>query len=120
MNENIKRFVTYLYIFLTAVCLFPLAATAQTWTASTLDEGEFYLYNVESQRFLCSGGRWGSQAMLSESNGFPFVLEASGEGYTIASSHYYDFDSHYLDANGYVDGTATVWTFEVVDETELW
>lgn len=118
MLKNKKRLVTSLVIVLTTIYMFPLAIVAQTWTASTLSEGAFYLYNVESQRFLCSGGNWGSQAMLSESNGFPFVLKVSGEGYTIASSYYYDFDNHYLDSNGYVDGSATVWTFEEVDAAQ--
>ena len=60
-------------LLLFAWCCLP--AIAQ----STLEEGTYYLLNKASGRFLCAGGKWGTEAVLSN-HAIPLTLEKAGEG----------------------------------------
>ena len=78
---------------------------ADVFAGAQPDEGDFYIYNVGLQRFLCGGGSWGAHAFV----GFPGVeitlslgSESPSEGDPYSG---YIFDTHLN--NGYTDdGTA--------------
>ena len=74
-------------------------------------EGEFYLYNVGAQRFLCGGNDWGAHASL----GFPGVLVtlvADGSNFKIDTHLSNGGDNHFLNDGAYMDASAYAWTFE--------
>ena len=87
-------------------------------------EGDFYLYNVGLQRFLCGGGDWGAHAYV----GFPGVevtlimgSEApdAGDpfsGYKIDTHLNNGGDSEYLNYGGYMDTpNQNLWEFVPVE-----
>lgn len=87
-------------------------------------EGDFYIYNVGLQRFLCGGGDWGAHAYV----GFPGVevtlimgSEAPEEGdpfsgYKIDTHLNNGGDSEYLNYGGYMDTpTQNLWEFVPIE-----
>ncbi len=79
---------------------------AQTWTASAVGEGTFYLYNVGNDGFLRGGNDWSTRASLTNQGGMPVTLSSDGEGgYYISTSPTYD--NLFLGADGYVDKPST-------------
>ena len=87
-------------------------------------EGDFYLYNVGLQRFLCGGGDWGAHAYV----GFPGVevtLIMGSEtpevgdpfsGYKIDTHLNNGGDSEYLNYGGYMDTPhQNLWEFVPVE-----
>ncbi len=58
---------------------------AQNWTGkgNTVAEGDYYLYNVKSGKYLTWGTNYGTRASLVQQAGEIITLTASGSGYTI-------------------------------------
>ena len=84
----------------------PLSALSQSWTASPVGNGTFYLYNVGNQGFLVGGNDHDTRASLTSHGGMPVTLSTgSGEGpYLISTSPTYN--GRYLGndgTNGFVD-----------------
>ena len=101
----------------------PTYAVSQTWTASAVGEGTFYLYNVGNDGFLRGGNDYDTRASLTQQGGIPVTLSAgSGDNnYLIATSPTYN--GLYLGNdgnNGFVDfakgnNNYCNWTFVAVD-----
>lgn len=90
-----------------------VTASAQTWTGNAPQNGDFYLYNVGSGKFLTSGCWWGTHAAVDD-DGMKLTLSGSGNTYTISTAAAFGAN-HYLGDNFYVDnGTAANWTFAQV------
>ncbi len=66
-------------LFLAAFAvLFGMSAYAQTWTASSVGEGKYLMYNVGKGQFFTRGNGWGTQASMttgSVSQGIASALE---------------------------------------------
>ena len=60
-----------------------LGMNAQTWTASEIGEGTFYLYNVGKKQFLTCGNGWGTQASVSLNSAMTVTIEAVGSDYKL-------------------------------------
>ena len=85
---------------------FAASAWAQTWTASAVGEGTFYLYNVGNEGFLYGHNDWSTRASLTNQGGMPVTLSSDGAGgYYISTSPTYN--NLFLGADGYVDKPST-------------
>ena len=76
-------------LILALACLGSVKANAQDWKGSTVDKAKdktVYLWNVGAKKFLGKGGRWGTEAIISNV-GTPFkVVEVtSGKTYRLES-----------------------------------
>ena len=64
-----------------------LGVQAQSWTASEVGVGEFYLYNVGTGQFFTRGNGWGTQASITTDaaapSGLKLTLEAVGTNYKL-------------------------------------
>lgn len=81
---------------------------------SAVGPGSYYLYNLETGRFLTSGHWWGTHAALDD-DGMLVTLSGSNGVYTISTG--VAFAGKYLGDNAYMDnGTAAQWTFTKVSE----
>ncbi len=95
-------FATLLALFATAPCAVAQSASTaseisdadQNWTGispsdaasnSSDDNKTVYFYNVGKKKFLGRGGRWGTEAVLSEV-GQPFTISSYSSGYVFQSS----------------------------------
>ncbi len=95
-------FATLLALFATAPCAVAQSASTvseisdadQNWTGispsdaaknSSDDYKTVYFYNVGKKKFLGRGGRWGTEAVLSEV-GQPFTISSYSSGYLFQSS----------------------------------
>jgi len=87
-------------------------AIATDWVGSEPANGEFYLYNVGTDKYLAFGATWGTQATVSHA-GIPVTLEVNGTGFNIVTNVVENGKA--LKADGYVDGNKTAWTFTLVD-----
>lgn len=99
--------------------MFSLSANAQSWTASEVAVGDFYLYNVGAGKFLNAGDRaaqWGTNATLSEGYGLEFALEANGDNFNLNSRNSNGGANNYLTTSLWTDGAATPWTFTAVSD----
>lgn len=84
---------------------------AQNLTGNTVAAGDYYLYNVATETYLCSGNEWGSHASVAP-YGMPITLVGSGDTYSLSTAYYYTGKS----LNGeWMDGDAYNWTFTAVD-----
>ena len=71
--------------------------------------GEFYIYNVASQKFLMGGSDWNTHAAV-DVPGMLFTVAAEGNGFTI--NRMGGKDGNYLGYNGYTDIPGKdVWAF---------
>lgn len=72
-------------VALLAMC--GLSVQAQSWTASEVGVGEFYLYNVGTGQFFTIGNGWGTQASITTDalapSGQKLILEAVGTDYKL-------------------------------------
>ena len=97
---------------------------ADVFTGAEPAEGDFYLYNVGLQRFLCGGGDWGAHAYV----GFPGVevtlimgseTPETGDpfsGYKIDTHLNNGGESEYLNYGGYMDTPhQNLWEFVPVE-----
>lgn len=101
--------------FLTLVALIAFAgnAWAQSWTASSVGAGEFYLYNVGAEAYVVPGNNWGTRASVNPIGGTLLTFSASGNGYKISTAPL--FNNCYIGDNGYMDnGSACTWVFTAV------
>ena len=62
--------------------------------------GEFYFYNIASQKFLMGGSDWNTHAAV-DVPGVLFTVTAEGDGFTI--NRFGGKDGNYLGYNGYTD-----------------
>lgn len=77
----------------------PVAAPAYY---SEITEGDFYIVNVATGKFLGGANSWGTQASLIE-HGIPFTVAALGDGkYTLDSHTYNNGASHFFNGT-YID-----------------
>ena len=107
-----KKFIRRLGAIAIALMVGALGASAQSWTGNEPQEGDFYLYNVGSGRFLTSGAWWGTHAVV-DYDGMQVTLAAANGGYTISTA--IAFAGKYLGDNAYMDnGTAATWVFTQV------
>ena len=106
------------------LCLLTIGMYAQTWEASSLAAGEYYLYNVGNDGFLYGGNNWDTRGSLTKQGGIPVTLTASGgeNEYVISTSPTYD--GRFLTSDGYVDESSTTvaryttWRIEAVEGLE--
>ena len=71
--------------------------------------GEFYFYNIASQKFLMGGSDWNTHAAV-DVPGVIFTVTAEGDGFTI--NRFGGKDGNYLGYNGYTDIPGKdVWAF---------
>ena len=71
--------------------------------------GEFYFYNIASQKFLMGGSDWNTHAAV-DIPGVLFTVTAEGDGFTI--NRFGGKDGNYLGYNGYTDIPGKdVWAF---------
>lgn len=71
--------------------------------------GEFYFYNIASQKFLMGGSDWNTHAAV-DVPGVLFTVTAEGDGFTI--NRFGGKDGNYLGYNGYTDIPGKdVWIF---------
>ena len=113
--NNMKR-----KLFLVAVAaMVGLSLNAQSWTPQAPADGDFYLYNVGTGKFLSCGEDWGTHAVVGN-GALKFTLANNGSGaytlFTTSTFSYGDPNSAQLQSSGYVDQsvTATTWTFTEV------
>lgn len=74
-------------MFALAGGLFSTSAQAQNWSGSTVGDAEgktVYLWNVGAKKFLGKGGRWGTEAVISNV-GTPFTLKMSDSKFYLTS-----------------------------------
>jgi hypothetical protein len=96
-------------------------ANAQTWTASEVGEGSFYLYNVGAKGYLVAGNNWGTRASINAQGGILTTLKLNDGKYEIGTAP--SFSNRYLGFDGYVDNKNANqnWTFEAVEgETNVY
>lgn len=106
--------------------LVSLAATglqAQSWTASAVGEGTFYLYNVGNEGFLRGANDWSTRASLTKQGGIPVTLvKGAGENeYYLSTNPTYK--NLFVGSDGYVDvpntsSKYTAWRFTAVEGSE--
>ena len=86
-------------------------ANAKTpYTGAEVAEGDFYLYNVESGKFLNGANSWGTQASLCDAG--QYVTLAAGTGtYSIDSHILNKTNEHYLTDGAFMDGVICQFTF---------
>ncbi len=97
---------------------------ADVFQGNTPEDGDFYIYNVGLQRFLCGGGDWGAHAYV----GFPGVevslisgseVPETGDpfsGYKINTHLNNGNESEYLNYGGYMDTPhQNLWEFVPVE-----
>ena len=97
---------------------------ADVYQGNTPEDGDFYIYNVGLERFLCGGGDWGAHAYvgfpgvevtLISGTEFPEDAE-SFSGYKIDTHLNNGGESEYLNYGGYMDTpTQNLWEFVPVE-----
>lgn len=85
-------------------CTITAADAAAPTHYSAVAEGDFYIRNVATGKFLGGANSWGTQASIIK-HGIPFTLTASDGKYTL-DSHTYNSAKHFFDGT-YVDGLST-------------
>ena len=63
-----------------------LSVNAQSWTASEVGAGDFYLYNVGKGQFLTRGNGWGTQASVSPNSALTLTLEEYNGAYKLRTN----------------------------------
>ena len=81
--------------------------------------GEFYFYNIASQKFLMGGSDWNTHAAV-DVPGVLFTVATEGDGFTI--NRFGGKDGNYLGYNGYTDIPGKdVWAFiPVANKTNVY
>jgi hypothetical protein len=86
------------------------------WAGNEPAAGDFYLYNVGQQRFLCGGDDWGAHAALGYP-GISVTLIADGEGFKVNTHLNNGNNVEYLGYNGYADASEqNIWKFVSVGD----
>jgi len=99
------------------VSLFGMNVNAQD--GSAVGEGDFFLYNVAEQAFLCGGNNWGTQDSVDPLGVMICTLSKNGDRYLIKTGNNGNADV-FLGMDGYVDkpsndGNYTDWDFAPVE-----
>ena len=100
MKQLLRFFMLWL------IGLMATSLQAQTWTASPVGNGTFYLYNVGNEGFLVGGNDQTTRASLTSQGGIPVTLLPTatvGEYYISTAPTYPD---RFLGSDGYVDNLA--------------
>lgn len=113
-------------LLLALLALFTLGGSSlygQAWTPQAPADGDFYLYNVGTEKFLSCGESWGTQAVVGN-GALLFTFKNNGSGsytlYTTSTFSYGNPNVAQLQSSGFVDQnvTATTWTFTAVEGLE--
>lgn len=80
----------------------PVAAPA---SYSEIADGEFFVVNAATGKYLGGSNSWGTQASLIE-HGIPFMIAASDGTYTF-DSHTYNKEAEHFFTGTYLDGAST-------------
>lgn len=96
-----------------------MSVNAQTWTASEVGAGNFYLYNVGTGKFLTCGNGWGTQASVDANSALTLILEENSGAYKLRTNHGGDGKGVECLSGGtiYTDqsnGKNSTWTFTKV------
>ena len=80
-----------------------------TANVAEIADGDYYLKNVGSGKFLTGANDWGTQVSLGE-YGLSITLERLPNGkYTLDTHVANNETDHYLGSNGYIDASAAEW-----------
>lgn len=105
-----------LFLALFTLLIGGASASAQGWTGSEVQQGEFYLYNVAAKQFLNNGSMYGTRA-IRDYMGIPITVSANGDGTWNLLTKVDDKSVGYDGALFYTDmsGDMTKATFEPVE-----
>ena len=100
-----------------------LGLSAQSYGSETVSEagaGQFLLYNVGAQKYLCPGNAWGTHASLGQVGMMVELVPKSDGTYLVSTEPYYKVSNNCLGDNGYVDnhGNGT-YSFQKVEGAEV-
>lgn len=100
-----------------------LGLSAQSYgseTVSEADAGQFLLYNVGAQKYLCPANAWGTHASLGEVGMMVELVPKEDGTYRVSTEPYYKVSNNWLGDNGYVDnhGNGT-YSFQKVEGAEV-
>lgn len=73
------------------------------WTGNVPAAGDFYIYNVGQQRFLCGGDDWGAHAALGVPGIIVTLIDHENGGFKFDTHLNNGGDSEYLNYGGYMD-----------------
>jgi len=77
----------HLRLFVAAIAaVFGLSSYAQSWTASEVGAGNFYLYNVGKGQYLTRGNGYGTQASVDANNALTVTLEEYDGAYKLRNN----------------------------------
>lgn len=99
-----------------------LGLSAQSYGSETVSEagaGQFLLYNVGAQKYLCPANAWGTHASLGEVGMMVELLPQDDGTYRVSTEPYYKVSNNWLGDNGFVDnhGNGT-YSFQKVEGVE--
>ena len=98
-----------------------LGLSAQSYGSETVSEagaGQYLLYNVGAQKYLCPGNAWGTHASLGEVGMMVELLPQDDGTYRVSTEPYYNSDLC-LGDNAYVDNNGKgTYSFEKVEGVE--
>lgn len=100
-----------------------LGLSAQSYGSETVSEagaGQFLLYNVGAQKYLCPANAWGTHASLGEVGMMVELVPKEDGTYRVSTEPYYKVSNNWLGDNGYVDnhGNGT-YSFQKVEGAEV-
>lgn len=73
-------------LFAIVALLCTIGVRAQSWTASEVGAGDFYLYNVGKGQFLTRGNGWGTQASASANSALTLTFEEYNGAYKLRTN----------------------------------
>ena len=73
-------------VLVALMAMMGLGASAQSWTASEVGAGDFFLYNVGKGQFLTRGNGWGTQASVSANSALTLTLEEYDGAYKLRTN----------------------------------
>jgi len=92
-----------------ATCVVTVEKKAEEIVYAEIANGDYYLKNVGSGKFLTGANDWGTQASLGE-YGLSITLERLPNGkYTLDTHVANNQTDHYLGSNGYIDASVAEW-----------
>lgn len=100
-----------------------LGLSAQSYGSETVSEagaGQFLLYNVGAQKYLCPANAWGTHASLGEVGMMVELVPKSDGTYLVSTEPYYKVSNNCLGTNGYVDNhDKGTYSFQKVEGAEV-
>ena len=108
-----KKKIISLFGLILAAGVFTYAAVLKSSSEpATLENGDYYLYNVASGKWLGGGNSWGTQASLLKHANYFTLAKVEDGVYTLDSHISNGGDSHFLGNGGFVDATAANWQIQ--------